>query len=206
MLQISEHHVLVCVGLRECKVHLAISVQCRYQRQSRCNRTLVNGRRRLPRAPHLPQKAALVDPGFVDVDDPWLSLQQGNHFQRVLLSKHQATLRIRLHRNLLDHPISKPQVRSENATHLRVLNLQVGVLVHADYDTIRIRDRDALFEHILRLRLDSSSGTALPLSLLLLLPQLFRLRRRLLHKPKYELVRDSEDLCNFLLLLVLLNV
>ena len=64
--------------------------------------------------PDLPRKVGLVEPGLVDVDQAPARLEQGQHFQRILLSKHEAALRISLDRYFAGSSIPEAELLSHN--------------------------------------------------------------------------------------------
>ena len=206
VLQERKHYVLVRIRLREGEVRLAIQVQGRDQRQPRSDRVQGRRGRRVRWAPNLPEVGTLVDPGFINVYDVLLLLEELDHFQAVTLPEHKTSLAVALDGDLLRHSIAEAQVSSEHAANLLALDLKFGELVHADHDALRVRDRNALLQHLLGLRLDRRSGSALPFPLLLQLLQLLRLGLRLLHEPEDQLRRDPEALGDVLLQLMLFDV
>ena len=135
-----------------------------------------------------------------------LLLEELDHLQGVTLPEHKTSLAVALDGHLLRHSIAEAQVRSEHAANLLALDLKFGELIHTDHDTVRIPDRNALLQHLLGLRLDRRSRSALPFPLLLQLLQLLRLRFRLLHEPEHQLRRDPEELGDVLLELMLFDV
>ena len=87
-----------------------------------------------------------------------------------------------------------------------MLDLQVGVLINSDNDTIGAWDRNTMLQHPLCLCPDCRPGALLVLSLLHQLLQLLRPRFGFPYEPTDQLRGYPEPLCDFLLLHMLLDV
>ena len=130
MLKEQQHDVAVGVGLRQCEPYSTVCIYCCDERQSWTD-SLHGYRADLClRIPELPIEWCLIEPAFIDVDDATAFFQELYHFNRILLSKNKAALRI----TLFGHPLGQAE------THVHILLHRLMDLPQARVNAVHLLD------------------------------------------------------------------
>ena len=108
------HHPVVGVGLQQRQVDLSIGVQANEHGDPGVHRSGWNRVGGVLLSPFHPAEIAHAQPCLVHVDDPFATMQKLDELLSELLSQHQVTLGVGIQGNLLDLPVSHPQVLLED--------------------------------------------------------------------------------------------